>query len=223
MIARSIVELAADVPPGLAPARQQMALSLGWHIVLACFGVAFPAMIWVVHRRGIRNDDAVALGLARRWSKVAAVLFAIGAVSGTVLSFEMGLLWPGFMRQFGDVIGLCFAVEGIAFFVEAIFLGIYLYGWSRLSPRTHLRTLLPVGAAGVLGSYCVVAVNAWMNAPRGFTLDSAGKVTDVDPLSVLVNPGRSLAVSPHVGWRVHVGRLHRRIGVRGGPVAWAPR
>lgn len=116
-------------PPGLLPARQQMALSLGWHIVIACFGVAFPAMIWVMHRRGLRSGDDIALGLARRWSKVAAVLFALGAVSGTVLSFEMGLLWPGLMGRFGDVLGLPFALEGLAFFIEAIFLGIYLYGW----------------------------------------------------------------------------------------------
>jgi cytochrome bd ubiquinol oxidase subunit I len=177
----------ADVPPGLAPAREQMALSLGWHIVIACFGVAFPAMIWVVHRHGIRNDDPVALGIAKRWSKVAAVLFALGAVSGTVLSFEMGLLWPGLMGRFGDVLGLPFAVEGLAFFVEAIFLGIYLFGWGRLPARTHLRTLLPVAAAGVVGAYSVVAVNAWMNNPTGFTLDSAGNVTDVRPMRVLFN------------------------------------
>jgi len=178
---------AASPPPGLAPAREQMALSLGWHIVLACFGVAFPAMIYVMHRRAIRRDDAVALELAKRWSKVAAVLFAVGAVSGTVLSFEMGLLWPGLMRRFGDVLGLPFAVEGIAFFVEAIFLGIYLHGWGRLAPRTHLRTLLPVAAAGVVGSYCVVAVNAWMNAPAGFTLAADGKVTNVQPLAAMFN------------------------------------
>ena len=164
-----------------------MALSLGWHIVLACFGIAFPAMIYVMHRRAVRRDDAVALGLAKRWSKVAAVLFAVGAVSGTVLSFEMGLLWPGLMRRFGDVLGLPFAVEGIAFFVEAIFLGIYLHGWGRLAPRTHLRTLIPVAAAGVVGAYCVVAVNAWMNAPAGFRLASDGTVTDVRPWAAMFN------------------------------------
>ncbi|HVX52928.1 cytochrome ubiquinol oxidase subunit I, partial [Nocardioides sp.] len=106
-------------PAGLLPAREQMALSLGWHIILAAFGVAFPAMIFVVHRRGLRGDET-ALRLAKRWSKVAAVLFAIGAVSGTVLSFEMGLLWPGLMGRFGDVLGLPFAFEGLSFFTEAI-------------------------------------------------------------------------------------------------------
>src|SRR3954462_13753668 len=134
----------SDAPPGLLPAREQMALSLGWHIVLASFGVAFPTMIFVVHRRGIVRNDPVALDLARRWAKVSAVLFAIGAVSGTVLSFEMGLLWPGLMGRFGDVLGLLFAFEGLSFFIEAIFLGIYLYGWGRLPDRLHLLCLVPM-------------------------------------------------------------------------------
>ena len=178
--------VAGAEPPGLWPARQQMALSLGWHIILACFGVAFPAMIFVMHRRGIVRADPVALNLARRWSKVSAVLFAIGAVSGTVLSFEMGLLWPGLMGPFGDVLGLPFAFEGLAFFVEAIFLGLYLYGWDRLPPRRHLLLLLPMAAAGVVGTYCVIAVNAWMNMPTGFRIVD-GQVTDVDPWAVLFN------------------------------------
>ncbi len=165
-----------------------MALSLGWHIVLACFGVAFPAMIFVVHRRGLRRADPVALGLARRWSKVAAVLFAVGAVSGTVLSFEMGLLWPGLMGRFGDVLGLPFAFEGLSFFVEAIFLGIYLYGWDRLPPRLHLAALVPMAAAGVVGTFCVVSVNAWMNNPTGFRIVD-GVVTDVDPWAAMFNDG----------------------------------
>jgi cytochrome d ubiquinol oxidase subunit I len=130
-----------------------MAVSLGWHIILACFGVAFPTMIFVLHRRGIRRNDLTALRLAKRWSKVSAVLFAIGAVSGTVLSFEMGLLWPGLMGRFGDVLGLPFAVEGLSFFVEAIFMGIYLYGWGRMRPALHLMTLLPMAAAGIVGTF----------------------------------------------------------------------
>lgn len=185
MVGVTSAVLAANGSSGLWVAREQMALSLGWHIVLACFGIAFPAMIWVVHRRAIKTGDQVALTLAKRWSKVAAVLFAVGAVSGTVLSFEMGILWPGLMGPFGDVLGLPFALEGIAFFVEAIFIGIYLYGWDRLAPRTHLRTLVPVALAGVVGGYCVITVNSWMNAPSGFTMGSDGKVIDVNPLGVL--------------------------------------
>lgn len=184
----------ADGPPGLLPAREQMALSLGWHIILACFGVAFPAMIYVMHRRGLVRDDPVALGLARRWSKVSGVLFAIGAVSGTILSFEMGLLWPGLMGRYGDVLGLPFALEGLSFFVEAIFLGIYLYGWDRIPPRRHLAMLIPMGAAGVVGTFCVVSVNAWMNNPTGFR-EVAGEVVDVDPWRATFNDGAWLQFS----------------------------
>lgn len=176
----------AVIADALLPARYQMALSLGWHILIAAFGVAFPALIFLAHRRGLRGD-ADALELARRWSKVAGVLFALGAVSGTILSFELGLLWPGMMGRFGDVIGLPFAIEGIAFFAEASFLGIYLYGWDRLPPRVHLATLAPVMAAGVVGSFAVVSANAWMNSPRGFSLVD-GQVTDIDPLAAMFNP-----------------------------------
>ncbi|MFL6101578.1 MAG: cytochrome ubiquinol oxidase subunit I [Actinomycetales bacterium] len=184
-----LAELAANArPPGLLPAREQMALSLGWHIILACFGVAFPTMIFVLHRRGIVHDDPVALDLARRWAKVSAVLFAIGAVSGTVLSFEMGLLWPGLMGRFGDVLGLPFAFEGISFFVEAIFLGIYLYGWDRMPPRRHVLMLVPMGLSGIVGSFCVVSVNAWMNEPTGFRIVN-GVVADVNPWRAMFNDG----------------------------------
>lgn len=178
--------MVADDPAGLLPARQQMALSLGWHIILACFGVAFPAMIFVAHWRGVVRGDQVALGLARRWSKVAAVLFAIGAVSGTVLSFELGVLWPGLMGRFGDVLGLPFALEGLSFFVEAIFLGLYLYGWGRMPPRRHLLMLVPMAVAGVVGTFCVISVNAWMNAPAGFRIVD-GEVTDVRPWAAMFN------------------------------------
>ena len=177
--------MSAAVGPLLA-ARWQMTVSLGSHIILSCFGVAFPALIWVVHGRGIRNADEVALGLAQRWSKVAAVLFAVGAVSGTILSFEMGLLWPEFMRRFGDVIGLPFALEGIAFFLEAIFLGIYLYGWGRMPARLHRAMLVPIAASGVAGTFCILAVNAWMNHPTGFHI-VGGKVTDIRPLAAMFN------------------------------------
>ena len=183
----SVALLVAQAEPSsLMAARWQMAISLGWHIVLACFGVAFPMLIWVVHRHGLRHGDAEALSLAKRWSKVAAVLFAIGAVSGTILSFEMGLLWPELMRTYGDVIGLPFALEGIAFFLEAIFIGIYLYGWDRLPPRLHLWTLVPIALSGVAGTFCILAVNAWMNSPSGFRLVD-GRVTDVDPVAAMFN------------------------------------
>lgn len=186
-----MADLGTDAPAGLLPARLQMALSLGWHILLACFGVALPAIIFVLHWRGVYRDDATALLLAQRWAKASAVLFAIGAVSGTVLSFEMGLLWPGLMGRFGDVLGLPFAFEGLSFFVEAIFLGIYLYGWGRLAPRVHLLMLLPMAVAGVLGSFFVLAVNAWMNNPVGFRIVN-GEVVDVDPWAALLNPGAYL-------------------------------
>lgn len=183
----TIVVLASDSPAGLLPARQQMGVSLGWHIILACFGVAFPAMIYVMHRRGIVRDDPVALRLAKRWSKVSAVIFAIGAVSGTVLSFEMGLLWPGLMGRFGDVLGLPFALEGLSFFTEAIFLGLYLYGWGRMRPRWHLAMLIPMAISGIVGSFCVVSVNAWMNYPAGFTVRN-GVVADIRPWAAMFNP-----------------------------------
>ncbi|MEL6983105.1 MAG: cytochrome ubiquinol oxidase subunit I, partial [Actinomycetota bacterium] len=174
--------LASDA---LLPARNQMALSLGWHIIVACFGMTFPAMIFVLHRRGLRGDDA-ALELAKRWSKVAAVLFAIGAVSGTILSFEMGLLWPGLMETYGDVIGLAFALEGLAFFMEAIFLGLYVYGWGRLPGRQHLLMLVPIMIAGLVGPFFIISVNGWMNAPTGFTLVD-GVPTDIDPVAAILN------------------------------------
>ncbi len=178
--------IAQVLASALLPARYQMALSLGWHIVIASFGVALPAMIFVAHRRGLRGDPD-ALELAHRWSKASGVLFALGAVSGTILSLEMGMLWPGLMGTYGDVIGLPFAVEGVAFFTEAIFLGIYLYGWDRLSPRVHLLTLLPMAASGVVGSFSVVAANAWMNTPSGFRVVD-GQVVDVNPLAAMFNP-----------------------------------
>jgi len=161
--------------------------------------------------------------LAQRWSKVSGVLFALGAVSGTILSFEMGLLWPGLMGRFGDVLGLPFALEGVAFFVEAVFLGIYLYGSGRLPPRIHLLTLVPMMAAGVIGSFCVLAANAWMNAPAGFRLNGAGRVVDVDPLAALFNPAVGLQWLHMFGGRLHGGRLHDRRRLCGRPAPRTPR
>jgi cytochrome d ubiquinol oxidase subunit I len=171
----------------LLPARSQMAFTLGFHIILASLGVAFPAMMLIANYIGLRRNDEVALGLARRWSKVAAVTFAVGAVTGTVLSFEFGLLWPEFTARFGDVFGILFAIEGIFFFIEAIFIAIYIFGWNRLSGWAHFWTGVPIAICGIGGAFSVVAVNSWMNQPGGFTLDSAGNVTDIDPAKVIFN------------------------------------
>jgi cytochrome d ubiquinol oxidase subunit I len=171
----------------LLAARQQMALSLGWHIVIACFGVGFPVLVLLAEWRWLRTGDESYRLLARRWSAALAVLFAVGAVSGTILSFEFGLLWPDFMARFGEVIGLPFAIEGFAFFIEAIFLGIYLYGWDRLPPRAHLWSGVPVALAGAASAWFVVTANAWMNQPTGFTLID-GRVVDVDPWAAMFNP-----------------------------------
>jgi cytochrome d ubiquinol oxidase subunit I len=163
-----------------------MAFTLGFHIVLASLGVAFPAIMLIANYRGLRHDDADALLLARRWSKVVAVTFAVGAVTGTVLSFEFGLLWPEFTGRFGKVFGVLFAIEGIFFFLEAIFVAIYIFGWKRLAPWTHFWAGVPIPICGLGGAFSVVAVNSWMNQPQGYTL-SNGDVTSVDPLKVIFN------------------------------------
>ena len=178
-----LVPLASD----LGAARSQMAFTLGFHIILASLGVAFPAIILIANYRGLRKDDADALRLAQRWSKVAAVLFAAGAVTGTVLSFEMGLLWPEFMSRFGEVFGPAFALEGIFFFTEAIFMAIYIFGWKRLSGWVHFWTGVPVVLSGLGGALSVVAVNSWMNTPDGFEVASDGTLTNVDPVDALFN------------------------------------
>jgi cytochrome d ubiquinol oxidase subunit I len=175
----------------LVAARMQMAISLGWHIIIACFGVGMPALTVFAEWRGHRTGDDAYVQLAHRWAKAMGVLFAVGAVSGTILSFEMGLLWPALMASYGQVLGLPFALEGIAFFIEAIFLGIYLYGWDRLPRGVHVLTGLPVCVAGVASAFFVVAVNAWMNHPRGFDLVN-GQVTHVRPWKALFNPGMPL-------------------------------
>jgi cytochrome d ubiquinol oxidase subunit I len=177
--------LGAVVDP--VAARSQMGLSLSWHIVLACFGVGLPALTVFAEWRGLRTKDPVYGLLARRWAKVMGVLFAVGAVSGTILSIELGVLWSGLMTDYGQVIGLPFTIEGIAFFIEAIFLGIYLYGWDRLPPRVHLLSGVPIVVAGVASAFFVVCANAWMNTPRGFTV-SHGRLTHVDPWAAMFNP-----------------------------------
>ena len=168
----------------LLQARQMQALSLAVHIPLVCFGIAFPAMVLFAEWRYLRTGDPLFRTLARRWSKVMLALFAIGVVTGTILSFEFGLLWPGFMAAFGNVFGLGFMLEGFSFFVEAIFIAIYVYGWDRLAPRRHFLAGIPVVIAGVAGSLFVISVNGWMNHPGGFDL-SDGRAVDAQPWSAL--------------------------------------
>jgi cytochrome d ubiquinol oxidase subunit I len=174
-----------------------MAFTLGFHIILASLGVAFPALMLIANYIGLRRNDADALELAQRWSKVAAVTFAVGAVTGTVLSFEFGLLWPEFTRRFGDVFGVSFAIEGIFFFTEAIFIAIYIFGWKRLSGWAHFWTGVPVVISGLGGAFSVVAVNAWMNQPDGFTIAPNGQVTDVAPVDAIFNRATAYEV-PHM-------------------------
>src|SRR4051794_39564805 len=181
--------LAVDPVPW---ARSQMAFTLGFHIILVPLGVSWAAMALIANYRGIKHGDADAMLLAQRWSKYMAVTFAVGAVTGTVLSFEFGLLWPKFMGQWGAAFGVPFAFEGIFFFTEAVFVSIYIFGWRRLKPWTHFWTGVPIAVTGVLGSISVVSANAWMNSPEGVTLNSAGKVVEVDPMAVIFNDAMPL-------------------------------
>ena len=168
----------------LDQARQLQALSLTVHIPLVCFGIAFPAMVLFAESRFLRTGDELYRTLAKRWSKVMLTLFAVGVVTGTILTFEFGLLWPDFVATFGSVFGLGFSLEGFSFFLEAIFIGIYVYGWDRLAPRTHFLTGIPIAIAGASGSTFVISVNAWMNHPSGFRVVN-GKAVDVHPWSAL--------------------------------------
>ena len=169
-----------------------MAFTLMFHIILVPLGVSWAFMTLVANYRAVRHGDRDALVIAQRWSKYMAVTFAVGAVTGTVLSFEFGLLWPRFMGQWGEAFGVPFAFEGIFFFTEAVFISIYIFGWRRLRPWVHFWTGVPIVLAGILGSMSVVAANAWMNSPSGFTLDAAGNVTAVDPIGVIFNDSMPL-------------------------------
>jgi cytochrome bd ubiquinol oxidase subunit I len=182
--------------PDLIFARGQMALSLAFHIVFAAVGVALPALMVVAEVLHKRTGDRVYLELAHRWAKGTAILFAVGAVSGTVLSFELGLLWPRFMAFGGAIIGMPFSLEGFAFFTEAVFLGIYLYGWERVSSRVHVLSGVAVAVSGALSALFVVLANAWMNVPAGFRM-AGGEPTDVRPLLAMFSPG----------WAVEVGHV----------------
>ena len=167
-------------------ARSQMAMSLGFHIIFAVIGIGMPALMVIAEWRWLRTGNAVMLDLAKRWSRGTSIMFAVGAVSGTVLSFELGLLWPGLMEYAGGIIGMPFSLEGLAFFTEAIFLGIYLFAWNRISPRAHLFAGILVAISGALSGAFVVCANAWMNAPAGFSVVD-GVITDVRPMVAMFN------------------------------------
>lgn len=170
----------------LMAARWQMGTSLGFHIIFAALGIGLPLMMVIAEGLYLRTGHRAWLALARRWSKAFAILFAVGAVSGTILSFELGLLWPRFMEYAGGIFGMPFSLEGFAFFIEAIFLGIYLYGWDKLSPRAHWLAGIPVAISGALSGIFVVAANAWMNSPAGFDIVD-GEVVNVDPIGAMFN------------------------------------
>jgi cytochrome bd ubiquinol oxidase subunit I len=171
----------------LLAARSQMAMSLAFHIIFAVVGIGMPVLMVIAERRWQKTGDPICRELAKRWAKGTAILFAVGAVSGTVLSFELGLLWPGFMEAAGPIIGMPFSLEGFAFFTEAIFLGVYLYGWERISARAHLLAGVLVAVSGAASGIFVVIANAWMNAPTGFDLVD-GRFTNIDPVAGMMNP-----------------------------------
>jgi cytochrome d ubiquinol oxidase subunit I len=187
------IYIAGDRMSDLFAARSQMAMSLGFHIIFAAVGIAMPLMMMVAEWLWLRTGQEVYLTLAKQWAKGTAILFAVGAVSGTVLSFELGLLWPGFMRYAGSIIGMPFSLEGFAFFLEAIFLGIYLYGWKRVSPWAHWFAGAVVAFSGMISGVFVVTANAWMNTPAGFQIID-GKPANIDPVAAMLNPAAAQQV-----------------------------
>src|SRR5882762_6565272 len=189
--AHCYVESNSKVPvTDLLFARSQMGMSLAFHIVFAAIGISLPVLMVISEALYLRSRRPVFLELSKRWSRGAAILFAVGAVSGTVLSFELGLLWPGFMEKAGAIIGMPFSLEGFAFFTEAIFLGLYLMGWNRLPPFVHWLCGVLVAVSGILSGIFVVMANSWMNSPAGFKIVD-GKVNDIDPLGAMLNPAAS--------------------------------
>src|SRR5689334_4890630 len=206
--------------PDLLAARSQMAVSLAFHIVFAEIGIAMPVLMVLAEWRWFRTGESEYLDLAKRWAKGTAILFAVGAVSGTVLSFELGLLWPRFMRWAGSIIGIPFSLEGFAFFTEAIFLGVYLYGWSRISRRAHLAAGVLVAISGLASAIFVVIANAWMNAPRGFDV-VGGQPTNVNPLAAMANPAAfsqtlHMAIAAYAATGLMVAGIHAFLMLRHG-------
>ena len=216
-----------DALNDLVAARAQMALSLGFHIIFAEIGIAMPLLMVVAEWRYRRSGDRIYLQLARRWAKGTAILFAVGAVSGTVLSFELGLLWPAFMQLAGPVIGVPFALEGFAFFTEAIFLGVYLYGWDRVSPRAHMAGGLIVALSGAASALFVVIVNAWMNTPAGVVIQGESFAA-IDPLAAMRNPSSlqqvlHMLLAAYASTGLAVGGLHAAVLLRRGAKSAGPR
>jgi cytochrome d ubiquinol oxidase subunit I len=199
-------------------ARWQMGLSLAFHIIFAVIGMAMPVMMVAAEVAWLRTRRPEYLDLARRWARGTAILFAVGAVSGTVLSFELGLLWPAFMEFAGPIIGMPFSLEGFAFFLEAIFLGVYLYGWEKLSPRAHVFAGVMVSLAGALSGAFVVTANAWMNTPAGFSLVD-GRIAGIDPIAAMFNPAAGAQVvhmllAAYAAVGVAVAGIHARLLLR---------
>jgi len=199
-------------------ARWQMGLSLAFHIIFAVIGMAMPVMMVAAEAAWLRTGRPEYLDLAKRWARGTAILFAVGAVSGTVLSFELGLLWPAFMELAGPIIGMPFSLEGFAFFLEAIFLGVYLYGWQKLTPRTHVFAGVMVSLGGVLSGAFVVTANAWMNTPAGFRLVD-GQIVEIDPWAAMLNPAAAAQVvhmllAAYAAVGVAVAGLHARLLLR---------
>ena len=201
-----------------------MAMSLGFHIVFAEIGIAMPLLMVLAEWRWHRTGDETYLKLAKRWAKGSAVLFAVGAVSGTVLSFELGLLWPRFMKFAGPIIGIPFSLEGFAFFTEAIFLGVYLYGWEKISARAHLASGVIVALSGAASAVFVVMVNAWMNTPTGITVVD-GQITELDPIAGMLNPSTlqqviHMLIAAYAATALAVAGLHAAILRRRGDVVF---
>ncbi len=199
-------------------ARWQMGLSLGFHIVFAVIGMAMPVMMVAAEIAWLRTRRPEYLELATRWARGTAILFAVGAVSGTVLSFELGLLWPAFMEAAGPIIGMPFSLEGFAFFLEAIFLGLYLYGWKKLGPGAHVFAGVMVSIGGALSGAFVVTANAWMNTPAGFRIES-GQFVDIDPFAAMFNPAAGAQVvhmllAAYAAVGVGVAGIHARLLLR---------
>lgn len=205
----------------LLAARTQMAISLGFHIVFAEIGIALPLMMVLAEWRWRRTGEAVYLELAKRWAKGTAILFAVGAVSGTVLSFELGLLWPGFMRFAGPLIGMPFSLEAFAFFLESIFLGVYLHGWDRVGPRAHIFAGIVVAASGAASAIFVVLVNAWMNTPVGFEIGADGRFASIDPVLAMQSPAAfqqvlHMLIAAYASAGLAVAGVHALMLLRGG-------